>query len=229
MTNIIEIQPDDTAAIAAVDKIECKHPTLTELQTHERSLAAVAHSEPIAADCHFTYPAAHSSGHRPLRVINLIVIHDTEGGTAQSNASYFKLKTSGGSTQLVVDDNSCYRCLRDNQIPWGAPGSNYTGLHIEQCGYAKWTATVWSKKHRKTLLRAAYKTAYNCRKYGITPRFLTAANLKAGMKNGITTHRECSLAFGGTHVDPGVGWPRTLFMTFVKGFYRTLFRVKKIA
>lgn len=228
MSNSMIIQPDDLEAIALVDAIDYKHPDLKTLIEHEKKLAATIAvvSEPTSADCHTEFHAVHSSGMRPLSVIDLLVLHATEGGTSRSIAAYFRLESSGGSTQMTVDDNACYRSLRDNEIPWGAPGANYHGLHIEQCGYAKWLATMWSNTHRKTLLRAAYKTAYHARKYEIAVRFLTADKLKTGERNGITTHAECTKAFGGTHTDPGTGWPRLLFMTMVRTFYTALWRVK---
>lgn len=230
MTNVIEIQPTDYDAIRAVDQLELEHPDLDVLLDHERRLSAVSvRVDPISGNCHTTYTATHNSGRRPLRVINLIILHATQGGTARGNAAYFHTAQAGGSTQLVVDDVSCYRCLSDAMIPWGAKGANYNGFHIEQCGYAEWKTALWSKTHRKTLMRAAYKTAYHCRKYGISPRFLTSTNLRAGMRNGISTHVECTKAFGGTHTDPGANWPRKLFMTMVKGYYKGLWRVKKVA
>lgn len=224
------ILPKDFKAIEEANSKELEHPSLNEITSHERKMGIVKATkvESYSASCHFTHKAVHYSGHRPLSVINLIVMHSTEGGSAQSNASWFANRASGGSTQLVVDDYSCYRCLEDNQVPWGAPGANYNGFHIEQCGYARWGASLWNKTHRRTLMRAAYKAAFHCRRYGISPRFLTAASLKKGIRNGITTHAECTKAFGGTHTDPGAGWPRTLFMALVKGYYAHL-KVRKIA
>jgi len=124
---------------------------------------------------------------------------------------------------LVGDDDHCYRCLADNVIPWGAPGANEQGFHIEQCGYAAWTAPEW-KQHLGTLKRAAFKTAYHCHKFGIPVTFVTAAGLRAG-KHGITTHAEVSKAWpndSGNHHDPGTGWPRTSFMTWVRLYYKQL-------
>lgn len=222
------IEPTNYKEISEVNEIEYDHPDLETLELHERKFTQKPKVESMGANCHFTFKAAHYSGRRPLRVISTIVIHSTEGGTSRSVASWFTERASGGSTQLVVDDFTCYRCLEDNQIPWGAPGANYFGFHIEQCGYARWTTTLWSKTHRRTLMRAAYKAAYHCHKYGISPRFLTGAQLKRGIRDGITTHAECTKAFGGTHTDPGTGWPRTLFMALVRGYYATI-RVRKIA
>jgi len=173
--------------------------------------------DPIKAACHRTYfPADKTSGMRRPEEIRWIVLHSTEGGTAESVARWFQSEASGGSTHLVVDDEECQRCLNDNQVSWGAKGANRYGFHIEQCGFARWKKDDWLL-HRKTLERAAYKTALHCKKFGIPPIFRTAAGLKANMK-GITTHVECSRAFGGSHWDPGNGWPRTLFMAMVKGY-----------
>lgn len=231
MTEIL-ITPKNYRAIEEADSKELVHPSVDEIVEHERKMTIATKAtkvEPISTDCHFTFRAVHYSGTRPLNVITLIVMHSTEGGTSRSNASWFAERASGGSTQIVVDDFSCYRCLTDAQVPWGAPGANYNGFHIEQCGYARWHTSLWSKTHRRTLMRAAYKAAFHCRRYGISPRFLTSTNLKHGMRNGITTHAECTKAFGGTHTDPGAGWPRALFMTMVKGYYLKLRKVKKVA
>lgn len=173
----------------------------------------------ISDPCDRSYnPAYRSNGTRSLSDVTLIVLHDTEGGAAESVAKYFQSKTAGGSAHLVVDDTSCYRCLPNSVIPWGAPGANTQGFHIEQVGYASWTGRQWLS-HMGTLRRAAYKTAQHCKAFGIPVRFLTAKNLLAGMEHGITTHAEVSkwqAAVGGpgdhSHTDPGAGWPRRVFM-----------------
>lgn len=227
-TNVEWISPHEEAKIAAVDSIEARHPTEDVLEEHIRSLSSALPrriSKPISANCNTTYHAVHKSGYRPVNQIRNIVMHATQGGTSQSVASYFTTMRSGGSTQLVVDDFDCYRCLRDDEIPWGAPGLNYRGFHIEQCGYSEWKKIMWSKTHRKTLMRAAYKTALHCKRYDVPIRFVKAPGLKKGLK-GITTHAECTKAFGGDHTDPGVGWPRLLFMGMVRG-YALKMKIKK--
>jgi len=166
------------------------------------------------------YPAYHSSGGRPLSAIKWVVLHSTEGGTAESVARYFQSESAGGSAHLTVDDVSCYRSLPNSAVPWGAPGANYAGFHIEQCGFARWSAVVW-KSHLATLKRAAYKTAFHCDKFSIPVRFVRAAGLKAG-KAGITTHAECTKAFGGDHTDPGRFWPRRLFVFYVRKYAKEL-------
>ena len=129
-------------------------------------------------------------------------------------------RACGGSTHLVVDDQECQRCLPNSAVSWGAAGANTQGFHIEQCGYAKWDIVLW-KKHLRTLKRAAYKTAFHAALFKIPLVFLKAADIKAG-KAGITTHVEVTKAFGGTHWDPGSGWPRWLFMHYVRIYAKEL-------
>lgn len=178
--------------------------------------------DPIKAVCKRDhYPAYHQDGSRSESVIKWVVLHSTEGGTADSIARYFQSPNAGGSTHLVVDDDECQRCLANTTIPRGAPGANTTGFHIEQCGYAHWTRGSWLF-HKPTLERAAYKTALHCKKFGIPGIFRTADGLKAG-RRGVTTHNECTRAFGGgTHWDPGTGWPRDLFMRWVRDYLKEM-------
>ena len=57
------------------------------------------------------FPAFRQSGERPLSSINLVVWHDTEGGTARSIAEFFHGSSAEGSAHIVVDDGGIQRCL----------------------------------------------------------------------------------------------------------------------
>lgn len=174
----------------------------------------------LQAKCRRDYKAVHTSGDRSVSVIRWIVLHDEESPSAEGAAKWFTQSAAGGSAHLCVDDKECFRTLANTKIAWGAPGANTYGFHIEQAGYARWSAVVW-RKHLTTLRRAAYKTAIHCKAFNIPVRFVTAKDLDLGRK-GITTHAECSKAFGGDHTDPGPGWPRWLFMRLVKSYYAQL-------
>ena len=104
----------------------------------------------------------------------------------------------------------------DASLICAAPGANVNGFHIEQAGFAHWTESQWLR-HGGTLERAAWKTAAACRRFNVPAIFRTASNLRARVP-GVTTHAECTRAFGGTHTDPGNGWPRILFMDAVRDF-----------
>lgn len=175
----------------------------------------------FSTNCDTSIPAYHHSGTRPLSAIRLIVMHSTESpnraGSAKAVANYFASPSSGGSTHLIVDDASCYRPLRNEQVGWSAPGANTDGFHIEQCGYASWTPQEWGS-HMQTLRRGAYKAAFHCRKFGIPAVWVDHIGILAG-KKGITTHAEVTKAYPqGSHTDPGSGWPRALFIALVKGY-----------
>jgi N-acetylmuramoyl-L-alanine amidase len=173
--------------------------------------------------------AANDSGARKATSIRLIVIHSAEaadsfGGdtSAEGVANYFSRSSTKASTQLAVDRDSCVRMLPDLVIPWGAKGANSDGLHVENCGYAKWTKAEWLK--RTTLLRrSAAKCAMWAWRYNIPCRWLSVAQVKAGRAKGFTTHKDVNDAFkGGSHWDPGPGFPRTEFMEWVRGYYKEI-------
>jgi N-acetylmuramoyl-L-alanine amidase len=146
-------------------------------------------TQPINADCRLRYLRVPIDGDRPVSAVIGIVIHDTEGGTAEGIAKYFKTNTTG-YTHLVVDDKECQRCLRDKAISRGARGANTRGFHIEQCGHASWSVAKW-RQHIRMIRRSAYKTALHCHKFKIPPRWITARDLTAG-RAGITSHAERS-------------------------------------
>lgn len=170
--------------------------------------------------------AAHDSGPRKASAIRHVVIHSTEGGTARSVAQYFAT-TAQASTQLVVDDDGCYRCVPDLVIPWGAPGVNTSGLHIEHCGYAKWSRQEWLL-HMPLLRRSARHAAKWCYQYGIPRRWVGPLGLRLHRK-GLTRHVDASRAFGtaGGHTDPGEGFPLDTYLHLVKDEYARLVAAAK--
>jgi hypothetical protein len=160
--------------------------------------------------------AKHDSGARNPSTIRLVVMHDTEGGTARSVAAYFASASSAASTHWVVDDKEAIRCLPDDVIPWGAPGANRDGIHIEQCGWARWTLKEWFV-HQSTLKRSAWVAARACVRYGIPVRWLTDKQLAGGVAEGLTYHAQVSRVFRGSdHSDPGPNFPRGYFLRLVK-------------
>lgn len=175
---------------------------------------------PLSAPCK-QRRARNDSGPRRASWVRHIVIHSTEGGTAQSVAAFFAT-TARASTQLVIDDLECYRCVPDLVIPWGAPGVNRTGLHIEHCGFARWDSAEWMR-HRATLERSAFKASRWCYTFRIPRRWLTLADLKLG-RAGFCTHRQASQAFppNSGHHDPGDGFPYAFYMDRVRHHYAAL-------
>lgn len=211
-----------------VEEREIQHISGAVLAAFANGISAPETHDNITRPCDPRYKAVKHSGRRDLAVIKWVVLHSTEGDTALGAARWFANPSAQGSAHLCVDDNYCFRTLADNLIPWGARGANEKGFHIEQAGYARWSNLIWSGSHRRTLERAAYKTALHCRKFGIPPYFVTWSDLKLG-KPGVTTHAECTKAFGGNHTDPGAGWPRWWFMKRVRYHFKRLWHIKPVA
>lgn len=172
------------------------------------------------------YPANMHGPQRDPSTISLVVLHDTEGchnglcGTAAGVAQYFETTDNDASTQLVVDDFSCFMSLRDDTVPYGAQGgdANLRGVHIEFVGTAAWSREEWLS-HRRMLYCGAYRVAQWCARYGIPVSFLPPEYVRAGYK-GITTHNNVTEAFGvvGGHTDPGPNFPIDVFIGYVQGF-----------
>lgn len=172
------------------------------------------------------YPANMHGPQRDPRSISLVVLHSTEGchndvcGTAAGTSNYFETTTNDASTQIIVDDSSCYMSLRDDTVPYGASGgdANLRGVHIEFVGTAAWSRQQWLE-HSRMLYCGAYRVAQWCNRYGIPVQFLDPSHLAAGY-HGITTHNNVTRAFGvvNGHTDPGPNFPIDVFLGYVRQF-----------
>ncbi len=195
--------------------------------------------KPLVLNCSSEFHASYHGGKRDPARCNLIVLHSTEGSvahwkaggnagrqpSAKGVAQYFAAPGAGGSTQYVVDDTSCYQCLPDDVVPnaAGNADANLRGLHVELCGYAidpvtlkaGWTRAEWLA-HDDTLRRAAAIAMGWGYDYQIRMRFLDAAALHRGERDGVTSHWEITKGLnGGTgHVDPGVNFPWDVFARY---------------
>jgi hypothetical protein len=110
----------------------------------------------------------------------------------------------------------------DLVVPWGAPGINRSGLHVEHAAYARWSRAEWLA-HEPMLRRSAAKVARWCWLYRIPRRWVGADELRAG-RAGLTRHLDATQAFppNGGHTDPGLGFPLDLYLSLVRTFYREL-------
>src|SRR5581483_2870902 len=174
---------------------------------------AVAVSDPLAAACSRRYTATYHGPRRTLQDIRLIVLHSTEGRTAESAARYFASPERTGSAHFVIDADYCFRTLAPTWVAWAAPGANHDGLHIEQAGFAHWTREQWLAAG--VVERVSYRVAVWARLLGVPLRWLTDAQLRAGSARGLTTHAQVTRVFPGPHRDhwaPGPSYPRGLLL-----------------
>lgn len=175
----------------------------------------------IKESCDGTYTAAHDSGTRSPSDITYVVIHSTEGDTAQGAAAWFENVKSEGSTNIVIDDDHCYRTVADLRVPWAAPPLNRAGFHVEIAGYARWTKEQWLRRPAR-LHRAAFKAALRCKRYGIPVRQVGWLGLRLGRK-GICSHNAVSKAWHlSDHHDPGPGFPWREFIGWTRDYYDEL-------
>lgn len=155
-----------------------------------------------------------------LRPIRLVVIHDMEWAerptTAEDCARMFATMDRQASAHVCVDNNSAVRCVADSDTAWAAPGANADGLQLEMAGFARQTRADWLDAYSRAMLGQAAKVAAAwCAKYNIPARRLSVAEVKAG-KRGIIGHIDATKAFGGSHTDPGPGFPWDVFLDLVK-------------
>jgi len=184
---------------------------------------APVHKAPAVAKPKFVilhdHHAYHHSGDRFGSAIKWIVLHDMESGNfngaAEAVADWFASKASGGSTHYGVDNNSIQQYLNDDIIPWGAPNANTNGIHIEQMGLASWNSEKWKTKAKGTLERTAWLIKHESKEHNVPIVFLKAHDLRAG-KRGVTTHAQATIAFGGSHTDPGTGYPIAYVLDLAK-------------
>lgn len=164
------------------------------------------------------YRASRHSGTRPASSIKVIVIHDAEIDDdllgAEKVGAYFQSRAAKGSTHYGIDDNTTQQYLPDAAIPWGAPGANTNGLHMELMGKASHTRKQWIDHHGPMFDRAGWLLNAKAAQYGIPLRLLSVSEYKAG-KKGIVTHNLVSVADGpggSTHTDPGKYFPMDVLL-----------------
>jgi len=186
---------------------------LGAVETSAVTLRDAKHQRPV-----INGPRCRNHGpRRALSTIRVIVIHDAEAPSngATGVANYGATTGTAVSWHVVVDDNKAFRQLPDGIVSWTAPGCNYDGLHIEQCGYARYSKLDWFR-HQATLKRAAWIVAKWCRLYKIPPVWLTDEGLRAG-KRGLVTHAQVSRVYKRSdHTDPGPNYPRGYFALLVR-------------
>lgn len=165
------------------------------------------------------YRAVHYSGTRALAAITNIVIHSTEGETAEGAASWFANPASAGSAHMVVSDDIAFRTLEETLVPWAAPPWNTRGYHVEIVGFAAWSTKEW-EAHEKRILNAAEKIAFRCHRYQVNPVWLDEFMVSKN-EHGITSHRIIDeVCHESTHTDPGPNFPVGMFMESVMWYFK---------
>ena len=150
-----------------------------------------------------------NGGKRSKSSITTVVVHQTQGPTAESAARYLHTRADG-SVHKIVDTYEQYRDAPDNLICCGVAGFNGPALHIEMAGYS--TMAWWfpfNRKRRRMLRRCAWQVAKWLYSHNLPNRYVSTKALRHGERRGWTTHEaltDANDAIGvtSTHQDP---WP----------------------
>lgn len=162
-------------------------------------------------------PNKYTGRRAPIRVIveHTMEVSEDDPNVAEAVGNGFANPARQASAHVGVDTDSECRYVADADTAWAAPGVNNDGLQLEMAGRAGQTTGDWTDPaSRQILERGAQRTATWCRTYGIPPRRLSNAELKAGQR-GIIDHNQASQVYGGTHWDVGPNFPWASFMARV--------------
>jgi len=157
-------------------------------------------------------PARWQPSREGQRVI-WVVLHSMEAplraGTAASCGRYFQSTPVYASSHVGVDPAGVVRYVPDERGCYGAErNSNRRGWHIEQAGYARFSAEWHSAEGKAMIGHAAEAAAYACQRFGIPARMLGDREVTA-FTPGFVSHAQLSRVFRikGGHTDPGPNYP----------------------
>lgn len=154
-------------------------------------------------------PSPNYSSRDKGSVIDLIVLHDTEGGY-QGSINWFSSKKSQVSAHIVLreDGNEATQMVAYRQKAWHCAAFNSRSIGIEMAGFAArgYNINEWRK--------AARVVAYFLRKHNLPARWA-----KGGVGKGFARHYDLGAA-GGGHTDPTTNLAKWLwFVALVKFEY----------
>lgn len=142
-----------------------------------------------------------------------VVWHSTEGaettGAAERLArGWFGVPTSRVSAHVVADAGALIECVKPGDTAWHCARGNSSGYGVEVVGRAAQTTVDWNDAYSLAALDRACRWVRDSRELEhIPPRWLSDADLKAGMSGHITHYQVSKVLGGTTHTDPGAAFP----------------------
>lgn len=154
-----------------------------------------------------------------------VVIHTAEcpeiDQAAENVSGWGSREQIWASWDIMVDNNSALYCCPYPRTSWAAPGTNGWAYQIEHAGYASQSAGQWADAYSSAVLkRSARIVGTICARNPdgrIPVRRLTHTDLVAGRIWGIFGHNDATLAYGGSHTDPGPNFPWSQYLAMVQG------------
>lgn len=149
------------------------------------------------------------------KAIDLLVVHTAECAEVSSAAENLQAWTAGpqasrASWHYAVDNDSITQSVLEKDVAWHAGPVNGFSIGIEHAGRASQSAADWDDAYSRAVLENSAKLAAEiCARWNIPVTRLSAADLKAGQRRGITGHVDVTngLTNGKGHTDPGPHFP----------------------
>lgn len=173
-------------------------------------------------------PAYGSNAHDPANQRMLIVIHCTANdATPTEEATYAKNRrdSSPTSAHFYAGDFSpaLVQGLPLSRDAWHGASHvpNQHGYAVEVTGQAYWSRSTWTADMRD-IQATAKAVRLMAQRSGIPLRVLTTEQLlyfkdhQTLTNGGVCTHAQCTTVFGGTHTDPGPGFPMDLVVSLAQ-------------
>jgi hypothetical protein len=147
------------------------------------------------------------------------VWHDTEGHDAagirdlQGIVNYWIEQDLGYGAAVIIDKSgNSALCADPDRITWAVENHNTGTVSIELVGFAKFTPSIWRARGAQ-LDKLARWMAWLRLEYGIP--------LDLNVNKGWSGHADQTRAFGGSHTDPGIGFPKRYVLRKARSYYKT--------
>lgn len=171
-------------------------------------------------------------------LVHWIVIHSMEAAEKPSTAESVAAWGAGrrgpapkASWHWAFDCDSAVICVPEEHIAWHAKAANRFGVGYEHAGWARQTREEWLDDYSANMLWISAKVAAKVTvpRWNLPVQHITADMLKEAKREyldknrplpdefrGVTTHHAVTLAMGGTHVDPGKGFPMAEYLDWIR-------------
>lgn len=167
------------------------------------------------------HPDSWDAGRQGFSII-WIIVHCTaqayQDNYPERLGQYWSRPPTGDpvSVHYGISDTQTYQYVWHEDTAYQArnPG-NLRGVGIEFSGLASYPPSVWAE-HDAMLRRGGILVSQIAAKHGIPLRYTSDDDLR-NRRPGITTHAQLTRVFGGTHTDPGPGFPLNTLLIYAQG------------
>jgi len=171
-------------------------------------------------------------------VVHWIVVHSMEAAEKPSTAESVAEWGAGrrgpapqASWHWAFDCDSAVLCVPEEHVAWHAKAANRFGVGYEHAGWARQTRDEWLDDYSANMLWVSAKVAAKITmpRWGLPVQHVTADMLKEAKREyldkgrplpdefrGVTTHHAVTLSMGGSHVDPGKGFPMDVYLDWIR-------------